>query len=96
MTNENTTFDVKSLIDTALAKAQDLCASYQYEPAKTFCRQILKIDDKNDTAWFLLGVASGCSGDRETAYTAFGQAAELTTIPENREHALRMKLSYEH
>lgn len=79
------------IIEVAVNKAKELCESYQYEAAETFCRQILKIDDSNDTAWFLLGVSCGCRGKKEDALLAFDKAADLAKVPENRAYALQMR-----
>lgn len=82
---------VEDIVNQAIDKAKELCESYQYEAAETFCRQILKIDEENDIAWFLLGVSCGCNGKKEEAMSAFDQAANLAKIPDNRAHALQMR-----
>lgn len=83
--------DLKSLVAQAIEKIKRSCETYDYEIAETLCRQLLKVDKENSEAWFLLGVCCGCAGKKNDASDAFGEAAELTDIPENKKHALDMQ-----
>lgn len=78
------------LINQALQKAAESCESQDFDIAESFCRQILKVDDKIDEAWFLLGIACFRNNKKEEAVHALDVAAQLTK-QENKSHVLSMK-----
>lgn len=83
--------DVKNLTAAAVAKAEELCQTFDYDVAESFLRQALKVDPDNDEAWFLLGVVCACQEKNTDAAESFDMAANLTVVEENKQHAMWLK-----
>lgn len=83
--------NTEEILNIAIERAEKLCHNGQYDSAATFCKQVIKIDPDNSTAWFLLGICERFIGTQIKAYEALTKAVELSPVEENRKFALAMR-----
>lgn len=82
---------LNDLLIEALKVANDFIVIGEFDVSKSYCNQILKIDEKNDEAWFLLGICLSNLNKKNEAKEAFLNAIKYTELEENK-NFVRSKL----